>query len=132
MDVQGFRSRRLTSRRKLVLEIVTESEQHLDAETIFQLARQRDESISLATVYRALFYLKEAGLIQEQRLGEDHGHFESAAARPHYHFVCQKCRRVIELEAPRLEEFLQASGISSNLQITEAHLLLDGICDQCH
>ncbi len=76
MNTQRFSGQRLTRQRKLVLDVVSDSQEHLDAETIYQLARERDENISLATVYRSLAYLKATGLIQEHNLGEDHGHFE--------------------------------------------------------
>ncbi len=131
MNAQRFSGQRLTRQRKLVLEVVSDSQEHLDAETIYQLAKERDENISLATVYRALAYLKATGLIQEHNLGEDHGHFESAQEQPHYHFICKNCGRVIEFEAPLMEEITRQLAEREGVHVTGVHLLVSGECSDC-
>jgi Fe2+ or Zn2+ uptake regulation protein len=120
-----------TRQRKLVLEILEESQEHLDAEAIYGLAKARDPNISLATVYRTLALLKETGLVQEHRLGEDHGHFETTQPTPHYHFTCTKCGKVIEFEAPQVMEAARKLCKSKDLQVTDIHLHLSGICGDC-
>lgn len=122
---------RLTSQRRLVLEIINESQSHLDVETIYLQAKQRDNRISLATVYRSLALLKEIGLIVEHSLGEDHAHFETAQQQPHYHFTCEKCGRVIEFNAPEIEKIIRTLSRTRNFEIKEVHFFLSGICDAC-
>ena len=122
---------RLTHQRRLVLEIIENSQEHPDAEAILLQARARDARISLATVYRALAFVKEAGLIQEHSLGQGHGHFEAAQSAPHYHFTCKQCGRVIEFSAPEVIQIVHGLGEERGLQVTDVHLLLSGICDRC-
>jgi len=122
---------RLTRQRRLVLEILEENLEHPDAETLYDQAKARDPNISLATIYRSLALLKEAGLVKEHRLGEDHGHFETAQASPHYHFTCLKCGNVIEFEAPQVMEVARTLCESKGLQITDVHLLFSGYCSRC-
>jgi Fe2+ or Zn2+ uptake regulation protein len=124
-------SRGLTRQRKLVLEVIQESHEHLDADKIYRYAKQRDAEISLATVYRALTYLKDNGWIQEHSLGEDHAHFERNRVTPHYHFTCKYCGRVIEFEAPQILDVVHQVCQTRGLQVSEVHLLLSGVCDQC-
>lgn len=126
------RGKRLTRQRKLVLDIIQSSQEHLDAEGIYQYAQMRDKKISLATVYRALAYLKETGLVQDHSLGQDHAHFEPAQAEPHYHFTCKKCGQIIEFEAPQVIEVIRSLYDSRHLLVTEVHLLLSGYCNLCH
>lgn len=123
--------RRLTHQRRLVLEIIRNSQEHPDAEAILLQARARDARISQATVYRALAFLKEAGLVQEHSLGQGHGHFEAAQGAPHYHFTCKQCGRVIEFSAPEVIDIVHSLGEERGLLVTEVHLLLSGICDRC-
>jgi Fe2+ or Zn2+ uptake regulation protein len=123
--------RRLTRQRQLVLEVLTESEQHLDAEGVHDHAKARDPNISLATVYRTLSLLKEVGLVEEHRLGEDHAHFEAVPEEPHYHFTCVRCGCVIEFDAPQVSQVVRRLNEEEGLQINQVHLLLRGICDQC-
>ncbi|GAI13556.1 unnamed protein product, partial [marine sediment metagenome] len=53
-NMDGKLSRRTTEQRQLLLEIIQQAEGHLDADEIYQRARQRLPSISLSTVYRSL------------------------------------------------------------------------------
>jgi len=122
---------RLTPQRRLVMEILEESQEHIDAERLFFQAKRRDPNISLATVYRSLALLKEAGLVQEHHLGEEHGHFETAGAIPHYHFTCLKCGQVIEFEAPQVRAMVDVLGESKDLQVTQIQLHLSGYCSNC-
>ena len=92
--------RRLTRQRRLVLRVLEESREHLDAERLYDLATSLDPNISLATVYRTLAILKEMGLVEEHRLGEGHAHFEATRSTPHYHFTCTACGRVNEFDVP--------------------------------
>lgn len=131
LDALRARGYRLTHQRQLVLEILLESREHLDAEALYDLARARDGDISLATVYRSLALLKDAGLVQEHRLGQSHGHFETTPADPHYHFTCEKCGRVIEFTAPQVLDAVQELCVQQGLQIQQVHLHLSGYCANC-
>ena len=125
---QGYR---LTRQRRLVLDILRENGGHLEAEEIYRLARNSNEKISLATVYRSLAMFKDTGLVQEHSLGQDHGHFESAPKKPHYHFTCLKCGKIIEFDAPQVESLAEKVSKTYQLQILDAHLLFQGYCSTC-
>jgi Fe2+ or Zn2+ uptake regulation protein len=123
--------RRLTRQRRLVLQVLEESGEHLDAEGLHDQAKSLDPNISLATVYRTLAVLKEMGLVEEHRLGEGHAHFEATRSTPHYHFTCSACGRVIEFDAPQVAEVLQRLSKQKGLLVTGAHLLVTGRCARC-
>jgi Fe2+ or Zn2+ uptake regulation protein len=131
MNIQAERAGRMTRQRKVVMQILEESQAHLDAETIYALARARDDKISLATVYRALAFFKQRGLIEEQRLGEGHSHFEKAQDTPHYHFTCSQCGRVIELEDKQVLKRVRQLFTNQGLQVDTVHLLVSGRCGEC-
>jgi Fe2+ or Zn2+ uptake regulation protein len=123
--------RRWTSQRRLILGVLEESDIHLDAETLFVRAKTRDSDISLATVYRTLAVLKEMGLVEEHRLGEEHAHFEAVRDQPHYHFVCLGCGRVIEFDAPQMAQIEQSVSERECVCVTNIHLRMSGYCAQC-
>lgn len=123
--------RRLTRQRRLVLRVLEESREHLDAERLYDLATSLDPNISLATVYRTLAILKEMGLVEEHRLGEGHAHFEATRSTPHYHFTCTACGRVIEFDAPQVAEVVERLSKQRGLQVTGAHFLVTGRCTRC-
>jgi Fe2+ or Zn2+ uptake regulation protein len=130
-DVFRAAGRRLTSHRCLVLEVLEASDEHLDAEALYDRAKTRDSNISLATVYRTLTVLKEMGLVEEHRLGEGHGHYESMREGPHYHFTCLGCGRVIEFDTPLVGQIEQELCRREEVCVTGAHLHLSGYCAQC-
>ncbi len=122
---------RMTRQRQVILDVLRQSHGHLDAEALHDRVRQQDPRISLATVYRTLALLKEFGLVQEHRLGEEHGHFEAAPQAPHYHFTCLKCRKVIEFQASSVQRVVREVAAKESVQITDVHLLLSGYCADC-
>lgn len=123
--------RRLTSQRRLILEVLRESDEHLDAEALYDWVKRCDPEISLATVYRTLAVLKEMGLVEEHRLGEEHGHYEAVRDEPHYHFTCLGCGKVIEFDTPLAAQIRQELGEQEGVCITSTHLHLSGYCAQC-
>jgi len=123
--------RRLTTQRRLVLEVLRQSDEHLDAEALYDQAKSRDPDISLATVYRTLAVLKEMGLVEEHRLGEEHGHYEAVRDEPHYHFTCLGCGKVIEFDTPLVAQIEQELSGREGVGVTGAHLHLSGYCAQC-
>jgi Fe2+ or Zn2+ uptake regulation protein len=124
--------RRLTSQRRLLLEVLSQCEDHLDAEEIYVLAKERDPNISLATVYRTLKVLKEAGIVQERMLDRERQryHYEMAA-KAHYHFTCLECERVIEFESPLIEQASDELANELGLEVVHMRVHLDGYCPDC-
>jgi len=122
---------RLTSQRCLILDVLRESDDHLDAESLHNKAKSRAADISLATVYRTLALLQELGLVEEHRLGEGHSHYEAVRDEPHYHFTCLGCGRVIEFDTPLVARIAQQLSEQKGLRIKRAHLHFTGYCERC-
>ena len=131
MKPHSASSIRLTRQRRLVLDILRESKGHLDADALYRKARARNSKIGLATVYRSLALLREANLVQEHRLGENHSHFEPAGGSPHHHFTCLKCGRVVEFHSSQVMQAAQALGRREGLQIVDVRLDVTGFCAAC-
>src|ERR1043165_1468551 len=73
--------RALTPQRRAVLSVVSESSEHLTAGEIFEAARRALPSISFATVYNSLKYLKESGLIREIHFGKASSRYDGETSR---------------------------------------------------
>ena len=123
--------RRLTSQRCLILDVLETSDEHLHAEALYNQAKTLDPNISLATVYRTLAVLKEMGLVEEHRLGQEHGHYESVRRGPHYHFTCLGCGKVIEFSTPLVTQITHELVEREGVCVIGAHLHLSGYCTQC-
>lgn len=121
---------RLTPQRKAILAVLSQSSKHPDASWIYQEVRKQIPHISLGTIYRNLNQLSEAGLITELDIGRA-SHWDGRTG-DHYHVVCRRCERIIDLDSDVLacdveNEVAEATGFS----IEAHHLWLEGICPSC-
>ena len=82
---------RLTRQRQILLELIDGSGRHLDADSLYLLAKEKDPKINRVTVYRTLKLLKQGGLVDELDLmhfnGEQH-YYETRSKQEHAHIVC--------------------------------------------
>ena len=122
--------KRITRQRGLILDVIRERVGHLEAEEIYRLAKRKAPRLSLSTVYRTIKILKEAGMLEELHLGEEHHHYELKEGA-HHHLICQSCGKVIEFECPFSREFMQGLSEEYGFEITGVHLDLMGYCAEC-
>ncbi len=124
---------RLTSRRRALLKILEEADQHLDAAALLKVAQQQME-IDRATVYRSLELFKREGLIDELDLmhlrGEMH-YYEVRTGMEHFHFACFGCGRVEEISTPLFEQLKREVGKEKGFTIQTARLEIGGYCAEC-
>jgi len=127
---QGGARRALTPQRRAVLQVVAESEEHPTAGEIFEAARRRLPSISFATVYNSLKYLREAGLIREINFGKGSSRYDRETAR-HDHAVCSRCGKLVDFDLAETPQLIRAAARRSRFKPESIHLTLVGVCPDC-
>ena len=121
----------LTNQRRLLLELLRDSEGHVDAKELYRRASARDESISPATVYRSLNLFKELGLVDEMRLGKIRCYYEIKQSPEHQHLICRGCGKVMEFQSPYFQKLIDAVRQERGFKVTKAELYLEGYCSGC-
>jgi Fur family ferric uptake transcriptional regulator len=125
---------RMTRQRKLLFELIDGSQEHLNAEALYRLAKQRDSKINRVTVYRTLKLLKQEGLVDELDLlhheGDQH-YYETRLKREHAHVVCLRCGRVEEFFGEPLKRLKQQIEAHLGFQILVARTEVGGYCANC-
>ena len=91
---------RMTNQREMILQELKKSKEHLTADELYDRVRKRMPRISLATVYRNLEILSEAGMIGKLEVSGRQKRFDWNAEE-HDHIFCVKCHRVDNLELNR-------------------------------
>jgi len=124
-------SRRRTEQRRLILEIIQQTKGHLDADEIYQQARQKSPSISLSTVYRSLKLFKELELIEEHQFDGMRHYYENAPRSKHHHLVCLGCGRIFEFKCPSAERLKSRISRDEGFKVTDAEVRLVGYCPEC-
>ncbi len=130
-DIKELKGQRLTTQRRLILDALRHSQEHLDADELYRLVKDRDARISLSTVYRALHLFKELGLVDERYLGAEHHHYEAKGAREHHHLVCLGCGKIVEFESPLTDRMKQEVSGQSGFEISGVEVYMEGYCDGC-
>lgn len=123
----------LTKQRRLILEIIEDSEEHLDAEEIYIQGKPQDPTLSLSTVYRTLNLLKELDLVEQRYFARDHQreHFEPKGTTEHYHFTCKHCGRIMEFETDLITKIQKNLGERLGVDISHACVCFEGVCADC-
>jgi Fur family peroxide stress response transcriptional regulator len=127
---QGGARRALTPQREAVLRVVAESDDHLTANEIFEAARRRLPSISFATVYNSLKYLRESGLVREINFGKGSSRYDRETAR-HDHAVCSRCGKLVDFDLAETSQLIRAAARRSRFKPESIHLTLVGLCPVC-
>src|SRR3954452_18185091 len=106
MDFLAQKNLRVTSQRQAIIETVFSTSQHFTAEQLLEWSRQRDKTVSRATVYRTLPLLTESGLVREMDFGKDHKFYDpNYAQHPHHnHIICQDCERIVEFDSEKIDK----------------------------
>ena len=122
---------RMTSQRALILDIISQGREHLDADEVYQLARQRQPNLSLSTVYRNLQLLKRLGLVKELHFDESHHHYEAKPSVEHHHLVCLDCGKVVEFGCALSQKMRQEIARKKGFKVTGVEVHMTGYCARC-
>ena len=85
--------------------------------------------VSLCIIYRILKTLSEHGEIQELAFGATHSRFV-ANKELHYHFVCEECGLIEELDMP-VVEWREEKVAERGYEVTSHRLEFYGLCPDC-
>lgn len=96
---------RYTQQRQEVWDEICASDEHQDAENIYNSLRKRQIKVSRATVYRTIDVLVKNNLVRRLNLGDGRSRFENKIGIEHHdHIVCLDCRKIIEFMDETIEK----------------------------
>lgn len=93
---------KMTGQRRVILEVLSGSDDHPSVETVHQRVKEIDASISIATVYRTLHLLDQLNLVQRHDFNENYSRFE-VNLEHHHHMIDLQTGEVIEFQNQELE-----------------------------
>lgn len=97
------RGLRMTDQRRVVARVIGAAVDHPDVEELYARATRVDPRISLATVYRTVKLLQEAGILDKLEFGDGRARYEDAERDHHDHLIDVHSGRVIEFVDPEIE-----------------------------
>lgn len=121
---------KLTPQRLEVFREIAGTEEHPDVETVFRAVQARMPTVSLDTVYRTLWALRDLGLVTTLGPPSTGVRFDANLDR-HHHFSCVRCGLVRDFESAALDDLPLPADLSRLGIAVEAHVEVRGLCAKC-
>lgn len=123
---------RMTAQRQAIIEAVFSTEEHFTADQLLEWSRQRDESVSRATIYRTLPLLTESGLVREMDFGKEHKFYDpNYAEHPdHNHIICADCEKIVEFESDQISKIEQEITSKLGFAVKSQRLQITANCEE--
>jgi Fur family transcriptional regulator, stress-responsive regulator len=124
---RGFK---VTTQRLAVLRAVT-SRPHLTADEVFDVVRSDVGAISRRSVYDAVTFLAEIGLLRRIQPAGSPARYEDRVGDNHHHLICRACGRTVDVDCAVGSRPCLTAADGAGFEIDEAEVIYWGRCPAC-
>jgi len=131
---------RMTKPREVVLAVLNNSNKHLTAEEVFEIARKLYPGIGFASVYRSLKLFEKNGVVESVSIsGKKKKHYQ-LTKKPHVakiHLVCTNCSNIMDFseDSKEVQKFLkeikELLKKKYNFDLSSFEMQIFGECRNC-
>jgi Fur family ferric uptake transcriptional regulator len=131
---------RWTGPREAIMQLLSQTTQHLSAKEIYASIHKLYPGIGLTTVYRTLDLLTRMGLIHKFSFGDGYNRYEFISDKKkkhHHHLICMNCGKIfdysefVEEELALVEKTEERLAKKYNFKIEEHNIEFLGLCKDC-
>jgi Fur family ferric uptake transcriptional regulator len=122
---------RPTKQRRAVVDALESFADFRSAQEIHDLLGRRGETVGLATVYRTLQRLAEAGEVDLLRTEDGEAIYRRCSDSHHHHLVCRSCGATVEVEGPAVERWADKVAAEHGYADVSHTLEIFGTCSDC-
>lgn len=115
---------KMTGQRRTIARVLGESHDHPDVELLYQRAVKVDAKISIATVYRTVKLLQEAGIIEKHDFGDGRARYEEMSDEHHDHLIDLKSGKVLEFTNEEIEKLQERIAKEHGYKLVDHRLEL--------
>lgn len=124
------RARRTTRQKTLIHDAVDEAV-FRSAQDIHEVLRAADQRVGMATVYRNLQSLADAGMVDTVTDDDGATLYRHCEQHHHHHLICRRCLRAVEIDAPAVEQWIGRTAADHGF-VEVAHTVeVFGVCPEC-
>ena len=124
---------KLTDQRKIIVKIISESKKsygesdHPDVDELYNRVSKIDTKISIATVYRTVKLLEEAGILAKHEFKGGKARYEAMVESHHDHLIDIKSGEIIEFVDDEIEKLQKKVAEKYGYTLVDHKLELYGI-----
>jgi Fur family ferric uptake transcriptional regulator len=118
---------RMTDQRRVIAGVLSDSQDHPDAEELHRRAAAEDPRISLATVYRTVRLFEDAGIIERHDFRDGRSRYEEVGDEHHDHLIDLKSGEVIEFVNEEIERLQEAVARKLGYRLVDHRMELYGV-----
>ena len=123
---------RMTRQRAAVASTLRDVPEFRSAQQLHEVLRGQGETVGLATVYRTLQALADAGDVDVLRTDDGEQLFRWCARREHHHhLVCRRCGTAVEIDGPPVESWADRVAADHGFSDVGHTIELWGVCSAC-
>ena len=119
-----------SKQRERILGILLNTDRHPAAAWIYDQLRGEFSNLSMGTVYRNLNILVEQDKVRRIVCGSTFDRYD-AKTEQHYHFICQECRLIMDVEMPFDESLNERINSTHRFKAVGHQIQFFGICETC-
>lgn len=120
------RGLRMTDQRRIIAQVLSDADDHPDAEELYRRASEKDPNISLATVYRTVRLFADANIIETHDFRDGRARYETADADHHDHLIDVSSGEVIEFMDEEIEKLQHRIAEKLGYELVDHRLELYG------
>lgn len=123
--------RRDTRQRRALREHLAVSLSFVSAQQLYDNLRAGGDKVGLATIYRTLQAMSEAGEVDAVRTDDGETIYRMCGPRHHHHLVCRNCGLTVELDGPSVERWAAKAADDHGFSEVKHVVELFGLCTAC-
>ena len=117
---------RLTDQRKLIAQVMSESENHPDVDELHKKVSKIDSKISIATIYRTVKLFEEAGIVSKHDFKGSKSRYEQAPEEHHDHLIDINSGEITEFVNEEIEKLQKQVAEKLGYKLVDHRLELYG------
>ena len=123
---------KFSRQRESIKQYLASTKEHPTADMVYMHVKEDYPNISLGTVYRNLNLLTDIGEALKIATPDGADRFDGCV-KPHNHFFCTECRRVLDLDLDmkEIEQINKAAATNFDGIIESSNTIFYGKCGDC-
>jgi Fur family ferric uptake transcriptional regulator len=118
---------RMTDQRRVIARVLSDAEDHPDVEEVYRRASVVDSRISIATVYRTVRLLEDAGILERHDFRAGRSRYEQVSEEHHDHLIDLQTGDVVEFRNEQIERLQELIARELGFRLVDHRLELYGV-----